>query len=144
MRVKVKKVTKARKSFVIKICFNIRWLKDAVEVSNYYGEMVAGLIQCRTEGLGQQAAAKDTVVTRGKVKMDEGHITNLEVLDVAWSQVCCLGNQWFFDQGNEATAYWPPGRFAYEGVIAKSGRQGAQSVWRKGAFLKEDDGRWGG
>ena len=45
--VKVKKVTKARKSFVIKICFNIRRLKDAVEVSNNYGEMVAGLIQRR-------------------------------------------------------------------------------------------------
>ena len=81
------KVTKARKGFVIKICFNIRRLKDAVEVTNNYGELVAGLIQCWTEGLGQQAAAKDTVITLGKVKMEKGHITNLEVLNVAWSQV---------------------------------------------------------
>ncbi len=42
--VKVKKVTKARKSFVIKIGFNVGWLKNAVEVTNHYGKLVASLI----------------------------------------------------------------------------------------------------
>ncbi len=75
--VKVKKVTKARKSFVMKICFNIRRLKNTVEVTNNNGKLVAGLIQRWLEGLSQQVAAKDTVVARGKVEMEEGHITNL-------------------------------------------------------------------
>ena len=41
--VKVKEFTKAGKSFVLKIRFDVRWLKNTVEVTYNYRELVAGL-----------------------------------------------------------------------------------------------------
>ena len=40
--VKVKEVTKAGKSFALKICFDVRWLKNTVEVTYNYRELVSG------------------------------------------------------------------------------------------------------
>ena len=42
--VKVKEVMKGGKSFVMKFHFDVRWLKNTVEVTYNYGELLASLL----------------------------------------------------------------------------------------------------
>ena len=72
---------------MFKLVLGIRGEKDTVKISNDDGEGIVGR-RCRQmwlQNVGHQAATKRLVIAGGQVKMDEGHVTNLEMLEVAWS-----------------------------------------------------------
>lgn len=74
---------------MVKIGLDISWSKNAVEIPNQYWQLGARSGQCWPYVGIEKVAAKSTIIGGWKMEMNEGHISNLEMLEVTWCQVCC-------------------------------------------------------